>query len=86
MDNSVPGEISICKILLLENFLEIRTLLCGNEAKPQMGMENRLTYLEYKQIAKSYQEAKLAVWKIFDKWKKKPDHFQTFLPFLNKKD
>ncbi|GFR16115.1 tRNA-specific adenosine deaminase 1 [Trichonephila clavata] len=84
--NKPTSRISICKILLLEKFLEIRNLLHGNEAELEMGTENSLTYLEYKQMAKSYQEAKLAVWKIFDKWKKKPDHLQNFLPFLNKKE
>ncbi|GFU58353.1 tRNA-specific adenosine deaminase 1 [Nephila pilipes] len=83
--NKPSSRISICKIVLLENFLEIQSLLCGNCSKQEMNTENRVTYFDYKQMAKSYQEAKFAVRKIFNKWKKKPDHLQKFIFSLNKK-
>ncbi|GIY56339.1 tRNA-specific adenosine deaminase 1 [Caerostris extrusa] len=83
--NKPSSRISICKSILFEDFLEICTLLSEKSTETSADAKDNLTYLEYKQMAKSYQDAKLAFWKVFDKWKRKPSHLQKFTLSCTKK-
>ncbi|GIY38804.1 tRNA-specific adenosine deaminase 1 [Caerostris darwini] len=83
--NKPFSRISICKSILFEDFLEICTLLSEKSTGILIDAKDNLAYLEYKQMAKSYQDAKLAFWKVFDKWKRKPSHLQKFTLSCTKK-
>ncbi|KAG8181659.1 hypothetical protein JTE90_017017 [Oedothorax gibbosus] len=71
------SRISVCKSALFEEFLNIKKQLAENSTKTQSSVE--LTYLDCKQSAGPYQKSKVAVWKIFTNWKRKPEYLQKFV-------
>ncbi|CAL1289812.1 unnamed protein product [Larinioides sclopetarius] len=83
--NKPSARVSICKSLLLEKFQEILEVMHKNSTQMPIEVEGNYTYLHYKQMAKSYQEAKSAFWKIFSTWKRKPDELQKFTVLRNNK-
>ncbi|KAF8771905.1 tRNA-specific adenosine deaminase 1 like protein [Argiope bruennichi] len=84
--NKPSARVSICKSMLLEKFQEIIQVMSEDFTQMPIEVKDNFTYLDYKHMAKSYQEAKSVFWKIFSTWKRKPDNLQKFIVLRKKNE